>query len=500
VRAARRAAVALAVAGLALTGCAYFNGMYYANHFAGQAEASERAGRIGEARDRWMQAQMHAESLIARHPDSRWTGDAQLVRGRALVHLEAYSDAVGALQEAARRTTSPARHLEALGLMGRAYLALGMAEAARPMLDTAVDARQPEVRDDALLSRGRLLVALDHPDLARGDLERSRDPRAPYDLAQVDLRLGDTAAAGALYDSLAATKTFPEEAWRAGLDSLAASGAGAHAAQLVDRIAARAALSSGARARVQLDGGFRRLRSADTAGAAAAFQRVMIVAPDSLAGQAASVALIRLAVAAAAADSDLEPLRARLTALARAGGGAGREAHEALRLMARLDTLAAQPTAPDAFWFLRAELLRDSLHAGRLASAAFASMADAYPASPWTPKALVAAIAAGHPAGDSLRALLAHHYGESPYALAALGQAGAGDSAYAALEDSLRRVLAVGGARRAPAGLAPRRPGQVGDVGAVEDEPGARRRPPPAAPAPRPNPQPSGPPRPEPPQ
>jgi tetratricopeptide (TPR) repeat protein len=483
---------------MAATGCAYFNGMYYANRYASQAEASERAGRIGEARDRWQQAQMHAESLLARHPESRWTGDAQLVRGRALVHLEAWSDAVIALAEAARRTAaSPSRHVEALALLGRAYLALGMPEAARPMLDTAVDAPQPEIRDEALLIRGRLLVALDRPELARDDLRRSRDRRAPYDLAQVDLRLGDTAAAGALYDSLAATTTFPEEAWRQGLDSLAASGAGAHAARLVERLAVRAALPSGVRARVLLDDASRRLRSADTAAAAAEFERVVSLAPDSLSGQVAAVAVIRLGVAAAATDSDLEPLRERLMALVRTGGGAGREARDALRLMARLDTLAAAPTAADAFWFLRAELLRDSLRAGRLASSAFASMAATFPASPWTPKALVAAIAAGYPAPDSLRALLARRYGDSPYASVALGRTGAGDSAYAALEDSLQRVLAVAGAARAPAGPAPRRPGEVGDV---DDQPGATRRPAPVAPAPRPAPRPAGPPRPEPPQ
>jgi hypothetical protein len=106
VRAARGvpgALVVLAAGTLAATSCAYFNGMYYANRYARQAQGSERAGRTAEARDRWAQAEMHAESLIARHAGSRWVGEAQLVRGRALVHLELYSDAVLALLEATRR-------------------------------------------------------------------------------------------------------------------------------------------------------------------------------------------------------------------------------------------------------------------------------------------------------------------------------------------------------------------------------------------------------------
>ncbi len=496
---ARRALATLSAAAVAATGCAYFNGMYYANHYAHQARASERAGRIGEARDRWQQAEMHAESLLARHPDSRWTAAAQLVRGRALVYLEAYSDAVVALQEAARRSVSSAQHLEALGLMGHAYLELGMLDAARAVLDSAVDSREAAVRDEALLDRGRVLVARDEPELAYRDLERSRDPRAPYDLAQVELALGDTALAGALYDSLAGTKlkTYPEAEWRAGLDSLAAAGAGAHASRLVERLVARPALSSGAKARLMLDDASRRLAGADTAGAAAEFQRVVSVAPDSVAGQDAAVAQCRLAIAAAAVDSDLEQPRERLLALVRSGGGTGREARDVLRLLARLDTLAAAPTAGDAFWFLRAELLRDSLSAGRLAAAAFAAMAELYPASPWTPKALVAAIAAGHPAADSLRAILVQRYGASPYAIAALGRGGEGDSAYTVLEDSLRRVLAVGAEPRAPAGVGPRRPGEMGDV---DEAPGARRAPQPDAPPSRPTRQSGGPPQPLPPQ
>jgi tetratricopeptide (TPR) repeat protein len=493
---ARAAIVAAAAA--AASGCVYFNGMYYANRYTRLARESELAGRPSEARDRWQQAQMHAESLIARHPHSRWTAEAQLVRGRALVHEEQYSDAVVALQQAARGAGARAQQFEALSLMGRAYLAMGMLADARRVLDSAMESGQRAVRDEALLNRGRVLVALAEPELARADLERSRDPRAPYALAAVALGLGDTARAGALYDSLVGTKGYAEAAWSDALDSLAAAGAAAHASRLVDLLVAQEALSSGAKARLLLGDAGRRIGVRDTAGAAARYQRAVAVAPDSIAGQMAAVMLCRLAIAAAAADSDVEAQRERLLVLVRGGGIAGRDAQNELRLLARLDTLAAAPSAPDGFWFLRAELLRDSLHAGRLATAAFASMADRYPESPWTPKALVAAIAGGHPAADSLRALLRQRYGLSPYTMAAGGGPGA-DSAYAVLEDSLLRLLAVVGTQRGPVARPPRRPGEPGEV---DDEVSGRRRPAPDAPTPRPapRPQPAGPPRPEPPQ
>jgi len=494
VRAAARAVAVAAAA--AACGCAYFNGMYYANHYTRLAQSAERAGRTGDARDRWQQAEIHAESLISRHPKSRYVSEAQLVRGRALVHLEVYSDAALALQMALRAAASPSKHMEELGLIGHAYLVLGMLDSASQALDTAVDARERAVRDQALLDRGRLFMLRRRADLAREDLALSRDPRAPFELAQADLVLGDTAAAGALYDSLAGLKTFPEAAWREGLDSLAAAGAGAHASQLANRLAGRPGVSSGAKARLLLDDGGRRLDAADTAGATSEFRRIVDLAPDSLAGQTAAVEVCRLGIASAASDTELPEWRSKLGELMRSGGNAGRDAYDELRLLGRIDSLAEAATAGDAFWFLRAELLRDSLHAGRLAADAFAQMAVKYPASPWTPKALVAAIEGGYAGADTLRQALAQRYAGSPYARAALGGDSAGDTTYARLEDSLRRVLAVAETRR-PGPVDRARPGVLGGVG----EETAPHRPTPAStPGERARPQPSGPPSPEPPE
>ncbi|HXY68376.1 MAG TPA: hypothetical protein VEH62_02940 [Gemmatimonadales bacterium] len=491
---ARALAVVAACVAAAASGCVYFNGMYLANHYTGQAEASERAGRMSEARDRWQLAETHAESLLTHHPKSRWAGEAWLVRGRALVHMEAYSDGIVALQEAAGLVGSREQRLEALGLLGHAYLVIGMADSARGALDSAVGSRRREVRDLALLDRGRLLLQLGAPDPARADFERSRDPRAPYELGRLELVLDDTAAAGALYDSLARGRSFPEDDWRRALDSLAAAGASAHATALAQALGRRPNIPSGAKARLLLDDGLRRLAAGDTAGAGTELQQVVGVARDSVAGQAAAVVLCRLAIAGAQTDSDLERQRDALVDLRMAGGTAGRDAQTTLRLLARLDTLAASPRAPDAFWFLRAELLRDSLGAARLAAGAFVAMADSYPQSPWTPKALVAAIAAGYPAPDTVRDLLASRYAGSPYTLAAEGSSAGGDSAYVVLEDSLRRTLAVAGPSARPV-PGRRRPGVVG---AVDDD--DRPRVPRPAPVPPARPQPAGPPRPEPPE
>ena len=130
--------------------------------------------------------------------------------------------------------------------------------------------------------------------------------------------------------------------------------------------------------------------------------------------------LAQLDLKEAATDSGLAAIGERLLVIVRQGGAAAQGAQQTLGLLDRADTLSRALVTPDAFWFLRAELLRDSLGAARPAALAFAEMAVRFPRSPWTPKALVAAIAAGHPAPDSLRVLLEERYGESPYTLALL--------------------------------------------------------------------------------
>jgi len=439
----RRGLVAAEVALLAsvAAGCAYFNGMYNANRFARQAAQSERAGRTDEARDRWRSAAAHAESVTAHYPRSRWVGDALLVEGRAFVHLGSDSAAVPVLERAAERARRPEQRREALLLLGRACVALGRFARARLALDSALAGAEPGLRDAALLFRGRAWLGLGRPDLAERDFGASGDPHARYDFAGARVAAGDTAGAGALYDSLAGARPYAEADWRPALAALAAAGAEAHAASLADRLVSRSDLTVGERARLLLDDAARRLALGDSAGASVRLAAVTVIAPDSVEAQAAVVRQARLDIATAGADADLEAPRARLFQLQREGGTAGQEAGALLRMLTLVDTLGTGSTTPDAFWFLRAEVLRDSLQASRLAAVDFAEMARRYPASPWTPKGLVAALATGYPHPDSLRALLSQRYAGSPYTLAAAGS-DAGAGAFATLEDSLRHVLA----------------------------------------------------------
>jgi len=471
----RAAAYAAAVA--VASGCVYYNGMYNARREERAALRFEREGRTVEARDRWTRAGVHADSVVARHPQSPWAEEALLLSGRASVQVEDYGGAAVTLERAVRLARTPAQRARALTLLGRANIALGRFAAVRADLDSAL-AVPPRDPGEALLLRGLALRQLGEPAAALADLAASDDPRAPAERARTLLQRGDTVAALAQLEPLAAARRYDEDFWRPALDSLAALGARASASRLAGRLASRADVARGARARLLLDDGGRLLAAGDSGAARGRFQEAVLAAPDSVEARVGAVRIVRLAVAGAPDDGVLDSLDATLASAVALGGAPAREAQPAARLLDRAFVLARDTVVPDASWFLRAEILRDSLGAAPLAARDFAEMARRFPASPWTPKALLAAIAAGHPAADSLRALLDLRYAQSPYRRAALGLPDP-PAAYAALEDSLTRAIAA-----APRGV--RR--ETEDRPRLPAAPGTRANAPrPATPASRPD-------------
>lgn len=497
-RARLRAVLAAGALGAA-AGCVYYNGMYNAERAAAEAERFARQGRTAEARDQWQRAIVHAESVAVRHSRSRWAADALLLRGRGLVQLERFNDAATALESATRRARPGLRQAQAYVLLGQAYLAVGRLANATAALDTALALAQPQVRAEALLFRGRARLALDLPEAALVDFAASEDPRAAFDRARAMLVLRDTAGAVAQMDSLAGARLYDELGWREALASLDGLGGGASASRLAGLLGARADLTRGQQARLLLDDGDRLLDAGDAPAARARYRGAAQAAPDSVEARLAAVRGTRLALVVAQGDAELDEAAQRLAQIVADGGAPAREAQPAVRALSRIALLAQDDVAPDARWFLRAELLRDSLRARGLAARAFAAMGERYPDSPWTPKALLAAIAAEHPAADSLRVVLDARYANSPYRRAATGTASPADAAaFRALEDSLLRLDALA----VPVGDVERRP-RAPDADRA-DEPGQRRLPtpdaPPTNPAQRPTPPPGDRPRDIPPQ
>src|SRR5918997_6075552 len=93
---ARAAAIAAACAGL-MTGCVYYNGMYNANRLARSARKAERDGRTFEANNLWGQVATKAESVLVRHPRSKYAQEASILRGLALAKMGQCEQALGSL-------------------------------------------------------------------------------------------------------------------------------------------------------------------------------------------------------------------------------------------------------------------------------------------------------------------------------------------------------------------------------------------------------------------
>ncbi len=187
---------------LLLAGCAYYNGMYNANRLARSAEKAEREGRTFDAQGLWAQAAVRAESVLARHPDSKWADDAELVRGKAFFHRNDCGSAVGPLGRAARSPNDPRVAEEASYLLGECHVRLGNPDAAGHAFGRLATSEDPARRLTAQLWQGRALRLAGRFAEALAQLEGSSDPRAIGERAVALAGLGRSDSALALADVL----------------------------------------------------------------------------------------------------------------------------------------------------------------------------------------------------------------------------------------------------------------------------------------------------------
>ena len=75
----------------------YYNGMYNANRLANSARKAEREGRTFEANNLWGQVATKAESVVVRHPRSKYAEEAAILKGLALARLGQCEQAIGPL-------------------------------------------------------------------------------------------------------------------------------------------------------------------------------------------------------------------------------------------------------------------------------------------------------------------------------------------------------------------------------------------------------------------
>jgi tetratricopeptide (TPR) repeat protein len=438
-----------------LGGCVYYNGMYNANRLAKSARKAEREGRTFEANNLWGQVATKAESVVVRHPRSKYADEAAVLRGLALARLGQCDQALGPLGRAALLKANSDLAEEALLTAGRCQVTLGNIAAGDAAFTQMLDSKSSERRLEARYQHARAARQAGRYQQALNALEGVRDPRADSERLLALAGMGRTSEALSLADSLVA-RHDTTRLWDSLVVALGRKDP-TGASNLVDRIRRLPNRSPETQARWLLEDA-QRLVHTDTARAAARFREAIAIGGSGETAGRASLQLVKLDLSRVGQPEELPVVVRRLNQLA---GQYGSMSSELSRFGATVSGVVAgssvTPEAPqgDLRLFLAAEAARDTLASPRLAQAMFHRILEGWPSSPYAPKAILAAQQLDPTWTDSARALLQERYVDSPYLAVVRGE----DSpAYRQLEDSLglfaRRLSAP--ARRVQAG--PRTP------------------------------------------
>ena len=430
-----RAIAGLAVA-LLLGGCVYYNGMYNTKRLAGSARKAERDGRTFEANNLWGQVITRAETLITRHPDSKYVDEALVLKGLALSRLSQCHSAVVPLSHVSLLPEDAEVREDASLALGRCHLDLGDPTLAAAVLGPVAESADPVRRTEARLLRGRALRLTDRPDEAVAALEGIDEPRARSERLLALAAAHRREAALALADSLLAVRDSTAR-W----DTVAAAVGRVEplvASALVDRLKDRPGTLPVIRAQMLFEDAVR-LAPIDTARTSARLREVAALPEPPEYVERARLALTRQRMAKVTSVEELRPflaeLQARATSRTTSASEAGIVRAFVSQILSASDSAAANAPRADLQVFFAAETARDSLAAPALAVSLFRTLVERLPESPYAPKAILAGHALDPVWGESVLPLLEERYSTSPYVAFVQGGELYG---YRELEDSLQ--------------------------------------------------------------
>lgn len=435
-------------AALLLSGCVYYNGMYNANRLARSARKAEREGRTFQANDLWGQVATKAESVVVRHPTSKYAGEAQVLRGVALARLGQCEQAMGPLSQVGVIPISTDLGEDAVLATARCHLVRGNLAAADAAFSQLLQSKNPDRRREAHFQHARLLREAGQYDEALSALGDYRDSGTDTERILALAGVGRMAEALALTDSIIAQGDTTRR-WDSVVVALGQYNPSA-ASSLVDRVGRLPSRSREVQARLLLEDGIRLSRS-DTARAARRFREAITTAGASEAAGWASLELVRLDLRRVSRPAELSPILDSLKAVAARLPTVSEEMNRVGATVTAVRSYVASvlPGSPqgDLRLFLAAESARDSLGAPRLAGTLFRRILEEWPTSPYVPKVILAVRQLDSSWADSARAILEERYLDSPYLAMIRGNA---TTEYRQLEDSLGAFAASLSAQPAP--------------------------------------------------
>jgi len=373
---------------LALGGCAFYNGIYNAREAGRTADKQARRGEAAAATQSYFLSAAKAETVLARHPDTRWRPTALFLAGRGHAMAGECLRARPRLEEYLAVESEP-EELNRRAMVAKAacLVLAGQLLAADSILTPLLESPVPSVRDEAALWGGRAALGLGDADRAQQLLATVPGSVAAWEFMNAAFARGDIVTAESLLTSRAAAGDWRPEV-SGHVRSLWGLGRTEGATQVVNYYA-RSRAAGGNRVSLHLLLSDLAAESGDTSLArrqAHSAQRVGVTATIDAEVQSRLLALrIR--------ELDvLEDVRAAVARdSARAHGSALlRRIQDNLLLMrlclARVDGVGANV-------FLAAEIARDSLRSRALSQAMFRSIERDYPESPIAARGLLAAAA-----------------------------------------------------------------------------------------------------------
>lgn len=369
------------------SGCVYYNGIYNAQAEARLADAKLRRDDDGEATTRFQRSAAIAETVLVRHPKSKWRNRALYIAARSGAMAAQCERAVPRLQQLLAGSTLTAAERERSRLaLATCEVRAGRSADARPRLDSMFRSADREIARQSRIWAARAALSMGDRDAVPAYLGNLDAGVLQWELISASMSAREYTRVESLLVQRARLGDYREDVTRA-LRDLLADGRVQAAERIVAQYdAARVRDDSRARmhyavgdmhARVGLDSLARRhLYAARTLS-----QRDTVTAHD------ANARLALLDLTRVASVRELDTLVARQDSVVWRTSYARQVADRLL--LFRL--LAARGDAESASLYLAAEIARDSLRAPRLARALFLRVAREAPSSPLVPNAWYAA-------------------------------------------------------------------------------------------------------------
>jgi hypothetical protein len=195
-----------------LSGCVYFNGVYNAKEAERHGDGRMRHGDESGAMSFYQQAVTSAESVLARHPDSKWRTRALYLSGRSAALTGSCDIAVNRLQEfLATQQKVEREHQRATLALSTCELRTGKINTARARLDSLVDVKDREIARSARLWASRAALAANDRSAAERYLEGMDNSTMAWELVSASISARDYDRAESLVVKLAGQGEYRDE-------------------------------------------------------------------------------------------------------------------------------------------------------------------------------------------------------------------------------------------------------------------------------------------------